>query len=283
MLALASDAMIVFSRLGGWNIRILVANDDGVLAPGLWALVEELTKVGDVIVVAPDREQSGVGTGVTLHDPVRASRIVHVPFPVEAYSVQGTPGDCVILGLQSLAGGQVDLVVSGINDGSNLGGDVLVSGTVGAALQAHFHEVPAIAISTSSVREPTFEPAAKLAAALAEELAAGHLPSDLFLNVNMPNRPIHQIKGIAVTRLARRRPTGLLERQKDARGRAYYWLRYGKPEWVAEEGTDLWALRNQMVSITPLQADLVCQPQVAAIEQLCPRLYSKLAPQTSSR
>ncbi|MCL5025845.1 MAG: 5'/3'-nucleotidase SurE [Chloroflexi bacterium] len=258
-------------------IRILVVNDDGVLAPGLWVLVEELAKVGEVIVVAPDREQSGVGTGVTLHHPVRASKMVHVPLPVEAYSVQGTPGDCVILGLQALAHGPVDIVVSGINEGANLGSDVLVSGTVGAALQGHFHEVPSIAVSTSAIHEPIFEPAAKLAAALAEELAAGHMPADLFLNVNLPNRPIDEIKGIAVTRLAHRRPTGFLEHQKDARGRAYYWLRYGKPEWVVEEGTDLWALRNGIASITPLQADLACRPQVAAIERLCPDLYRKLA------
>ncbi len=269
--------MLTSSLLGGIDIRILVANDDGFLAPGLWALVEELMRVGEVLVVAPDREQSGVGTGVTLHHPVRATRTAQVPLPVEAYAVQGTPGDCVILGLQALAHGPIDLVVSGINEGANLGGDVLVSGTVGAALQGHFHDVPSIAVSTSTVAEPIFEPAARLTATLAQGLAEGRLPSDLFLNVNLPNRPMDQIQGVRVTRLAQRRPSGFLQPHKDTRGRTYYWLNYGRPEWVAEEGTDLWALRNGIASITPLQADLASEAQVAAIEHLCQELFQGMA------
>lgn len=246
------------------------------MAPGLWALVEELTRVGEVVVVAPDREQSGVGTGVTLHHPVRVTRASHLPIPVQAFSIQGTPGDCVILGLQALAGGPVDLVVSGINEGANLGSDVLISGTVGAALQGYFHEVPSIAVSTSTAAEPIFEPAARLVAIVARELSEGRLPPDLFLNVNTPNRPMNQIQGVALTRLAHRRPAGFLKHEKDARGRTYYWLHYGKPEWQADEGTDLWAIRNGMASITPLHSDLASPLQAEAIAAMCAGLYEKL-------
>jgi 5'-nucleotidase len=261
---------------GESTIRILVANDDGVLAPGLWALVEELMKVGDVLVAAPDREQSGQGTAVTLTSPVRVTRMTHAPLPVETYSVHGTPGDCVILGLQALAGGPVDLVVSGINEGANLGGDVLISGTVGAALQGLFHDTPSIAISVGTLHAALFQPAARLAAIMAQDIDAGRLPKDALLNVNLPSRPVEELAGIVVTRLARRRPAGLVEPQKDNRGKMYYWLQSGQTRWVTEEGTDLWAMRNGLVSITPLESSLTGAAEVAMIEAACPALFARL-------
>jgi 5'-nucleotidase len=247
-----------------------------VLAPGLWALVEELMVVGDVLVAAPDREQSGQGTAVTLTAPVRVTRMAHAPLPVETYSVHGTPGDCVILGLQALAGGPIDVVVSGINEGANLGSDVLISGTVGAALQGHFQEVPSIAISVGALHEPRFGVAARLAAILAQELVSGRLPCDHLLNVNLPSRPLEELQGIAVTRLAHRQPTGLLEPQKDNRGKTYYWLRSSQLRWNVEEGTDLWAMRNGLISITPLDSSLAATPEVTAIESICQSMFEQL-------
>lgn len=233
-------------------------------------------KVGEVIVAAPDREQSGQGTAVTLTAPVRVTRMSHAPMPVETYSVHGTPGDCVILGLQALTDKPVDVVVAGINEGANLGSDVLISGTVGAALQGYFQEVPSMAISVGTLQEPRFGPAARLAAILVQELARGHLPKDLLLNVNLPSRPLNELQGIKVTQLAHRRPTGLLEPQKDNRGKTYYWLRSNQPRWQVAEGTDLWALRNGFISITPLNSSLDGASEIAAIETLSPAMFARL-------
>jgi 5'-nucleotidase len=269
-------ASSVLTELRGKKINILVTNDDGAHALGLWTLVEELVTIGKVLVVAPDREQSGVGTSVTLHRPLRVKELRPHVAGVKAYSVEGTPADCVILGLHSLSKEKIDLVVSGINEGANLGNDVLISGTVGAAMQAYFNSVPAIAISVAELRDPIFGPAAKLAAVLGSKLAAAELPAKSFFNVNLPNIPLNQLKGVAVTRLGERSYVDSVEEHVDTRGKSYYWIVRGNAEWDMAENSDIWALRQGLASITPLQSDVASASQLISLAQLTDSIFEAL-------
>lgn len=264
----------------GVSLKILVTNDDGIYARGLWTLVAELKRVGRVIVVAPDREQSAVGTSVTLHSPLRAQRIAPLVKGVKAISVEGTPADCVILALGRLIRGGVDLVVSGINAGANLGNDVLISGTVGAAFQGYFRGLPSIALSVTAIEDVHFQAAARLGALLAQALQQGALPRDSFLNVNLPNLPLGEIQGIEVTCLGGRSYKERIKPGYDGK-RKYYWIVRGKSEWRMEEGSDVRAVKDKRISLTPLQSDLFCSPQAPALQGLCPRLMEMLTEQPS--
>ena len=254
-------------------MKILVTNDDGIYAPGLWALVGSLREVARVVVVAPDREQSGVGTSISLHNPLRVNR-PHPPIEgVETYSVEGTPGDAVILALGHLVKDGVDLVVAGINEGANLGNDVYISGTVGAAFQGWFYGLPAIALSVAALHDVHFDAAARLAPLLVELFAAEKLPRNLLLNVTLPNLPRHQIQGIEVTRLARRRYADVVQEGWDGK-RPYYWIVRGEAEWQADPGTDVRAVRQGRISLTPLSSN---SPQLlATLRRLCPGLFARL-------
>jgi len=180
-------------------MRILLTNDDGIFADGLWVMANKLKGVSQVVVVAPDREQSALGTAITLGQPLRVQK-VRPPMPeIEAYSVEGTPADSVILALEKLVKDGIDLVVSGINLGPNLGNDVLVSGTVGAALQGYLRGFPALAISAFPTDSSYLEDAAKVAALLTENVSSGTLPSNIFLNVNLPDLPLAEVRGVRVT------------------------------------------------------------------------------------
>jgi len=183
-------------------MKILVTNDDGITADGLWILVRELTSIAEVVVVAPDREQSASGTAVTLWEPLRTRKVNPPVAGVEAYAVEGTPSDSVLLALGSLVKSGVDLVISGINWGLNLGDDIYISGTVSAALQGYLHGHPALAVSTERDSELGYQTAASLAAILAGKIKASPLPANLFLNINVPNVPLPEIGRIQVTRLA---------------------------------------------------------------------------------
>jgi len=262
-------------------MNILVTNDDGVFAPGLWALARELAQVGRVMVVAPDRGQSGVGTAVSLYRGLRVNKVFSLIEDVDAYAVPGTPADCVILGLGSLSEEPVDLVVSGINEGANLGNDVLISGTVGAAFQGFFRGLPSIAISVAAFEDIDFVPAAKTAALLARQVAEHALPNHVLLNVNVPNLPLEQIAGVAITRLAHRNYMDLVETHHDALGRRYYSIVRGKPDWHVARNTDIWAIRKGMISITPLHSDLVHRPSRCALEGWCAAIHQGLLAQGS--
>lgn len=231
---------------------VLLTNDDGIYAPGLWALARALIASGEkVVVVAPDREQSGVGTSVSLHNPLRINRPTP-PIPdVETYSVEGTPADSVILALGYLFKGQIGMVLSGINEGANLGNDVYISGTVGAAFQAHFYSVPSVAISVTSLTAVSFEPAAKLGMLLTKIISFNRFPPNLLLNVNLPNQSLYELQGIEVTRLARRTYADVVQEGWDGK-RKYYWIVRGKSEWEDEEGSDTWAIRRGLISVTTL-------------------------------
>ena len=232
-------------------MKILVSNDDGVYADGLWALVKELRDIATVTVVAPDRDQSGTGTSVTLRQPLRMLEIKSPLDGVAAYSVEGTPADSVILALKLVLKDGVDLVVSGINEGPNLGDDVFISGTVGAALQGYFYGIPAVAFSMAAFGSLHFEVGARLAKLMATEIVEKSLSRRLLLNVNLPNLPREKLEGIEVTRLGERKYADRIEPGYDGK-RQYHWILRGKSEWQEATGTDIWALEQNKISITPL-------------------------------
>ncbi len=256
-------------------MKILVTNDDGVFAPGLWILVKELKKIAQVVVVAPDREQSATGTAVTLHQPLRAQRVRPLVPEVETYSVEGTPADSVILALAKLVKKKINLVISGINQGPNLGDDVLISGTVGAAMQGYMRGFPALAISVAAVDSPYLGNAAKLAALLAKKIDSSPLPTNILLNVNLPNLPLAKMEGIKITQLASGSDTETVKEGHDGR-RKYYWLVRQRINKDRDEATDIWAIEHGNISITPLQANLSSKSSPPVTDSFCSDLFQEL-------
>ncbi len=255
-------------------MKILVTNDDGIFAQELWVLVRELKDVAQVVVVAPDREQSAMGTAVTLRQPVRVQRLKPMLAGVETYSVEGTPADSVILALGKLVEGKLDLVVSGINPGPNLGDNVLISGTVGAALQGYQHGLPALAISVSAADGHHLDNAARLAALLAQKIDCGALSVDIFLNINLPDLPLAKIKGIEITELSNGTCIDTVEEGDDGR-RKYYWLLRRMANENAHERTDIRAIEQGSISITPLHTNLFHKPSLIS-DSLCSDLFQEL-------
>lgn len=232
-------------------MRILVSNDDGVLAPGIKVLATELASLGEVVVVAPDRNRSGASNSLTLTRPLRIRQL-----DSGYYSVEGTPTDCVHLALTGFLSEGTDMVVSGINDGGNLGDDVLYSGTVAAAMEGRYLGLPAIAVSMVGDNIQHYRTAAIIAKQLALQLNLNRLPSQTILNVNVPDLPLNQIKGIQVTRLGTRHAAEPVVKEYDPRGRPIYWI--GPPGLAADAGigTDFHAINSGYVSVTPLHLDM---------------------------
>lgn len=229
----------------------LVSNDDGFQAPGISALAEALRGIARVTVVAPTRDRSGASNSLTLDRPLRAFR-----YGNDVIGIDGTPTDCVHVAITGLLDEEPDMVVSGINSGANLGDDILYSGTVAAAVEGRFLGKPAMAVSLSGSCPTHFETAARIAVILVERLEAHSLPSDLILNVNVPDRPMHEIGGFRSTRLGFRHKAEPVVRTTDPRGREVFWVGTAGPEQDAGPGTDFHALNNGFVSVTPLQVDL---------------------------
>ncbi|MBV7316722.1 5'/3'-nucleotidase SurE [Shewanella sp. NIFS-20-20] len=241
-------------------MQILVSNDDGVQAPGIFALTQALTSLGEVLTVAPDRNCSAASNSLTLTNPLRIHRLEN-----GYIQVNGTPTDCVHLAIRQLCPSEPDIVVSGINAGANLGDDTLYSGTVAAAMEGRFLGYPAVAISLVGSQLQHYESAAWYATHIVKGLLAHPLPGNQILNVNVPDLPLAEIKGIKVTRLgARHRAEGIVATQ-DPSGRAIYWL--GPPGEVqdAGEGTDFDAIAQGYVSITPLTVDLTAYQQLSPL------------------
>jgi len=232
-------------------MRVLVTNDDGVFADEMWALVRELKNIAEVVVVAPDREQSAIGTAVTLTQPLRVRAARSLVPSVETYAVEGTPSDSVILALEKLVKDRVDLVISGINQGLNLGNDVLISGTVSAALQGYLRGFSAMAVSTTLDNNHYQDDIAKLVASVAGKICSSQLSSNIFLNINLPNLPLAQVKGIKVTRLASETHIDTVEEGHDGK-RKYYWLVRQKIDRSHDERTDIGTVEQGGISITPL-------------------------------
>jgi len=235
-------------------VKVLATNDDGIYADGLWALRDALSALGEVIVVAPDRPRSASGHAITLHKPLRV-REVSLTNGEWGYCTNGTPSDCVVLGIVDIVG-KPDLVVSGINVGANLGEDLTYSGTVCAAMEAALFEVPAFSISITSDEVEDFGPAAEVALRLAEEIGKHGLPPDTFLNVNVPPLPREKVAGIAVTTQGRRRYQSRLEKRLDPRGKEYYWLKGDLEDALDAGDTDVKAVARGFVSVTPIHLDL---------------------------
>ncbi len=239
-------------------MRILLTNDDGVQADGLFALHQALSQIGDVTVVAPERQQSATGHAITLHKPLRMSP-VRLRDGSPAFASNGTPSDCATLGIYEAMGGDVDLVVSGINHGPNLGWDIHYSGTVSAAIEAAIIGKPSFAVSVASWdADIDWKPAADLAAKLARWLAAHPLPPNTILNVNAPNLPAAELQGVRVTTQGRRQYVDRIEKRADPLGRPYFWLGGSLAEEAAgaEAGSDVRAVAAGCLSITPIHLDM---------------------------
>jgi 5'-nucleotidase len=233
------------------SMRILLSNDDGYQAPGLAALHAALSELGELAVVAPDRDRSGASNSLTLDQPIRA-RTMDNGF----VRVDGTPTDCVHLAITGLLDDEPDMVVSGINAGANMGDDVLYSGTVAAATEGRFLGYPAIAVSMASYTPEYFETAGRVAAELVTRLCDRPMAPETILNVNVPDRPYDQLRGIQATRLGHRHKAEPVVRSEDPRGRPIYWVGPAGAEQDAGPGTDFYAVREGYVSVTPLQVDL---------------------------
>lgn len=234
-------------------MRVLVSNDDGVEAPGIAVLARTLSVAGEVIVVAPDRDRSGASNSLTLDQPIRV-----VKLDDNRYRVAGTPTDCVHLALCGMLDKDPDIVVSGINNSANLGDDVIYSGTVSAAMEGRFLGLPAIAVSLVTFENSGhhYDSAAQAALAIMRQLVVDPLPADTILNVNVPDRPWHELRGFAVTRLGKRHRSAPCIRQIDPRGRPLWWI--GPAGEVDDDGpgTDFNAVRDGCISITPIHVDL---------------------------
>ena len=240
-------------------MKILVSNDDGVNAQGLHCLSEALCSLGEVIVVAPDRNRSGASNSLTLENPIRVETLE----TGKRYSVKGTPTDCVHFAVNKLLDPWPDIVVSGINHGANLGDDVIYSGTVAAATEGRHMGLPAVAVSL--VGETHFASAAHYACLLVSRLRTHPLPSDQILNVNVPDLPLEQIKGIKVTRLGNRHRGEKMIVMQDPRGKPVYWIGPPGVQQDAGEGTDFHAIEQGYVSITPLQVDMTAYGSVSEL------------------
>ena len=232
-------------------MHILLSNDDGYLAPGLKILAECLAKRVEVTVVAPDRNRSAASNSLTLQRPLRA-QLAENGF----YKVDGTPTDCVHLAITGLLDKEPDMVISGPNDGPNMGDDVLYSGTVAAATEGRHLGLPAIALSMCSYQPQHFESACRAIEELLTLLPDMPIPSNSILNINVPDLPWEQIKGFQATRLGARHKSEGVIKEKDPRGDAIYWVGPPGDEQDAGEGTDFFAVRQGFISITPLQIDL---------------------------
>ena len=255
-------------------MRILATNDDGIFADGLKALVGELKKIADILVVAPDRELHGMGASVSLHEPVRVKEMAPLLEGVESYAVEGTPADCVILALGKLAKEKIDLVVSGVNRGLNLGDDVIISGTVGAALQGFVHGLPSIAISTPLSDNPYFEDAAKFAALVVKRLESGDIKTNACLNVNLPNLPRQKIRGVKLTYPANRNHTDAVE-ERYAGKRQYYWFVRQRANKPTDKKTDSWAIEKGNISISPLFPTPGNKSHKSITDGLCSELFAE--------
>lgn len=251
-------------------MHILVTNDDGVTAPGLLALVQAMRSLGNVTVLAPDRNWSASGHVKTLHRPLRVKPVI-LADGSPALASDGAPSDCVALALMGLVAEPIDLVVSGINPYANLGHDLTYSGTVTAAMEAAIYGIKALAFSLNSNDETPqpldYGPTAQFARIIAEQVLQNGLPDGTLLNVNVPVAPFEQIRGIQITRQGTRIYRDQLVRRADPRGRPYYWIGGDAPTGLSEPGTDFGALAENYVSITPIELDLTAYEALATLEK----------------
>jgi 5'-nucleotidase len=243
-------------------LRILVSNDDGYRAEGLDALAGALGPLAEITVVAPDRNRSGASNSLTLDVPLRV-----FPYGERRYYVNGTPTDCVHLAISGLFDEPHDMVVSGINDGANLGDDVLYSGTVAAAIEGRFLGLPTMAVSLVASSGRHFATAARVASELVMRLMRTPLHASMILNVNVPDVPYEHLRGLRTTRLGHRHRSESVVRGRDPRGRTVYWVGPAGEGADAGEGTDFAAVAAGYVSVTPLQVDLTRHAALGDVDE----------------
>lgn len=249
-------------------MRFLVTNDDGIYAEGIRVLIETLARLGDVYVVAPNQERSGVGHGITVNRPLRIERVSFFSGTKEAYMMDGTPADCVKLAIEAMEL-EVDFVISGINNGANLGTDVFYSGTVAAAFEGALQNIPSIALSLckkSAVDQGLYQTAAECLVQILTKLKNAAVTG--LLNVNVPNIPMEQVKGVRATKLGVGRYKNLFEKRLDPRGKPYYWMKGIQFEPENTDEDDYSAVQQGFVSITPLKIDMTNYEQFQTVRSI---------------
>lgn len=248
-------------------MRILLTNDDGINAPGILALKRALEPLGEIVVVAPERPRSASGHSITLHKPLRLEQ-VPMPDGSSGWATNGTPSDCVTLGFDVVMEGRADLVFSGINTGPNLGWDLTYSGTVSAAMEGAILGVPSVAISVAGVHPPyDFDAAAAFASRIARQVIEHGMERYSLLNVNVPPIPAAEIAGVTVTHQGRRQYVDRIDKRTDPWGRRYYWLCGSLREDEPDPGSDVHAILEGRISVTPVHLDLTANHLIPAIEK----------------
>lgn len=243
---------------------ILICNDDGIHSEGLVRLAYSMAEVGEVVVVAPDREQSASSHSLTMHRPLRVERTDN-----GFYSVNGTPTDCVLLAVHALLDGRrPDLVVSGINKGGNLGDDIFYSGTVSAAMEGARMGIPSFAVSVVARRDFQFGAACEFSVKLAKWILENSHLGRWFFNVNVPNLPSQLIKGVRVTRQGKRIYNGAVSRRRDETGKIQYWIGGREPGYLEMRNSDIEAVMEGWISVTPLRLDLTDEMNLSTVEEL---------------
>lgn len=250
------------ARKNSDDLYILVTNDDGVRAEGIRNLREAVADMGKVIVVAPEHQQSASSHALTLSDPLRINWIDD-----STIAVDGTPTDCVLVAMRGLLERKPDLLVSGINHGPNLGDDVTYSGTVAAAFEGTLLGIPSIAISVAAWHDCRFDSARRFARVIVSNVLEHGLAPNTLLNVNVPSCAYEGISEVRVTKLGKRVYRDVIVKKKDPRGRDYYWIGGGDPEWEPEGGTDFEAIEQNAISVTPLHLDLTDYEQMGAVKK----------------
>ncbi|MDD4570532.1 MAG: 5'/3'-nucleotidase SurE [Tepidanaerobacteraceae bacterium] len=237
-------------------MKILITNDDGIHSEGLITLAQEVSEIAEVTVIAPDRERSATGHAITMHKPLRVEKVKIPNCKASGWMVNGTPSDCIKLGLEALLDITPDLVLSGINRGANLGTDIIYSGTVSAAIEAALSGVPSMALSIAGNNNAYFKNAAIYAKKLCLQISDYVFPKDSLLNVNIPLVNADDIKGVRITHLGTMRYENSFDRRMDPRGRIYYWLAGELIENISDNDSDVWAIKNNYISVTPILFDL---------------------------
>lgn len=242
-------------------MRILISNDDGYFAPGLNILAEHISKLADITVVAPERNRSGASNSLTLDRPLSVKKAAN-----GFYFVNGTPTDCVHIALTGLMDSMPDMVISGINDGANMGDDTIYSGTVAAAMEGYLLGIPSIAVSMSQHNSTHFETAARVAVELVQHYQKHGFKSPTLLNVNVPDVPYNQLRGNEITRLGKRHKAEPVIQLQTPRGETVYWVGAAGAPNDGGVGTDFDAVANKKVSISPIQVDLTNHAQLADLQ-----------------
>ncbi|MEE8341151.1 MAG: 5'/3'-nucleotidase SurE [Candidatus Neomarinimicrobiota bacterium] len=244
--------------------NILITNDDGIFAPGIYALWEAMQEIGEVTVVAPDTEKSAVGHAITITDPIRVEQIKRKN-GFKGFAVKGTPADCVKIAGRSLMKSPPDIVVSGINSGANVGSNIIYSGTVSAATEGTILGIPSIAISLNSIKGGDMDASQDVAKIVAQNVLKNGLPTGVLLNVNVPNLPLAVIKGYKITKQGHVVFKDQFEKREDPRGKLYYWMK-GEIINDTNQDTDGYAIQNDFVSITPIHYQLTAESFIKTLK-----------------